>query len=60
MINSIKKFVSEVQAEMKKVTWPTKQQLWESTNVVIGVTLIITAIVYVIDLVLNLGLKQVF
>jgi preprotein translocase subunit SecE len=48
MIN-LKKFIEEVRVEMNKVTWPTKQQLKESTNVVIGVSLIITAIVFVMD-----------
>ncbi|MDC1068579.1 preprotein translocase subunit SecE [Candidatus Kapabacteria bacterium] len=55
MIESIKKFVADVQSEMKKVTWPTREQLTESTNVVIGVTLVITALVFVIDF----GLKNI-
>lgn len=46
---NIKKFIEEVRVEMNKVTWPTKQQLRESTNVVIGVSLVITAIVFVMD-----------
>ena len=41
---------------MRKVSWPTREQLQESTNVVIGVTLVITAIVFVIDI----GLKTIF
>ena len=56
MINKIKKFSSDVQSEMRKVSWPTREQLQESTNVVIGVTLVITAIVFVIDI----GLKTIF
>lgn len=46
---NIKKFIEEVRVEMNKVTWPTKQQLRESTNVVIGVSLVITAIVFIMD-----------
>jgi preprotein translocase subunit SecE len=46
---NIKKFIEEVRVEMNKVTWPTKQQLKESTNVVIGVSLVITVIVFVMD-----------
>lgn len=34
---------------MKKVSWPTRDQLRESTMVVIVTSLIITAIVFVID-----------
>lgn len=46
---NIKKFIEEVRVEMNKVTWPTKQQLKESTNVVIGVSLVITVIVFAMD-----------
>jgi preprotein translocase subunit SecE len=60
MLGKFKKFIADVQSEMKKVTWPTREQLTESTNVVIGVTLIITAIVYVIDIVLDNVLGLLF
>ncbi len=46
---NLKKFIEEVRIEMKKVSWPTKDQLKESTNVVIGVSLVITAIVFIMD-----------
>ncbi len=44
-------FVREVGNEMKKVSWPKKAQLQESTIVTIVTCLIITAFVYVVDLV---------
>ena len=53
MIGKIKEFTNEVVKEMKKVSWPTREQLKESTNVVIVTTLVITAIVYVIDLLMS-------
>ncbi|MFH1050895.1 MAG: preprotein translocase subunit SecE [bacterium] len=53
MIGKIKNFSNEVVKEMKKVSWPTREQLKESTNVVIITTLVITLIVYVIDLVMS-------
>jgi preprotein translocase SecE subunit len=34
---------------MKKVFWPTKEQLSESTKVVISTTLIITAFIFAVD-----------
>lgn len=40
---TILKFLSEVKVEMKKVSWPTKQQTWRNTTIVIGVS-IVTAI----------------
>ena len=46
--------------EMKKVTWPTKDQLKDSTSVVLIATLIIAVFVYAVDLVVNWGLRNVF
>jgi len=53
MIGKIKNFSNDVVKEMKKVSWPTREQLKESTNVVIITTLVITLIVYVIDLLMS-------
>ena len=50
MIGKIKEFSSEVAKEMKKVSWPTKEQLKESTGVVVIATLIFTVFIYFIDL----------
>lgn len=60
MVAKIKKFVNEVVAEMKKVSWPTKEQLKESTYVVIGVTLIITLFVFIIDQAFTAIMKAIF
>lgn len=49
MFGLTKSFFTEVSKEMKKVSWPTQEQLRESTMVVIVTTLIITALVFVID-----------
>lgn len=49
MIAQAKAYYAEVAKEMKKVSWPTKEQLRESTMVVIVTCLIITAIVAIID-----------
>ena len=49
MIAKTRQFLTEVSKEMKKVSWPTREQLRESTAVVIVTTLIITAITFVID-----------
>ena len=45
---------------MKKVSWPTKTQLKESTNIVVIVTLIMTAFVYLIDWVMNKAIGIIF
>ena len=46
-------FFEDVVKEMKKVTWPTKEELMESTKVVIIVCLILAGFTYVIDMLIN-------
>lgn len=60
MIAKIKEFVGEVSKEMKKVSWPTRAQLKESTTIVVVTTLIFTAFIYLIDWVMNLAIGFVF
>jgi len=50
---SIGKFVSQVKIEMKKVSWPTKQELMGSTVVVLVSTAFLAAFIGVCDLVLS-------
>ena len=46
-------YIRESRAELNKVTWPTKQQLWYSTIVVVIVTLIASAYLGLVDLLLT-------
>ncbi len=45
---------------VEKVSWPTWDQLQQSTMIVVGATLFITAIVGVMDLVCNSSLKFIY
>jgi preprotein translocase subunit SecE len=53
-------FFSDVYKEMSKVTWPKKDELRESTVVVLVVCLIIAVFVYVADTLVNTALKGIF
>ena len=53
-------FFQDVVKEMKKVTWPTTDELKESTTVVIVVCLIIAAFTYVIDMGINKIFQGIF
>jgi len=53
-------FFSDVVKEMKKVTWPTKDELKESTTIVIIVCLILAAFTYVIDMAITQIFKGIF
>lgn len=43
-------FLKGVKAEMRKVIWPSKKDLINYTLVVIGISLVVAALVYLIDL----------
>ncbi len=60
MVAKIKKFSNEVVSEMKKVSWPSKEQLKESTVVVIVVTGIITLFTFIVDELMTLVIKSIF
>lgn len=60
MKEKIIKFFEDVVKEMKKVTWPTKDELKESTNIVIVVCLILAAFTYAIDMVISQLFKGIF
>jgi len=53
-------FFADIVKEMKKVTWPKKEELRESTVVVLITSLIFAAFVYLIDKILSEGLKVIF
>ncbi|MBK7884119.1 MAG: preprotein translocase subunit SecE [Chitinophagaceae bacterium] len=45
---------------VEKVTWPTWEQLQQSTRIVLGSTRVITAVVAVMDFVSNGALKCIY
>ncbi|MGH2575668.1 MAG: preprotein translocase subunit SecE [Ignavibacteria bacterium] len=60
MKNKIVNFFGDILKEMKKVTWPKREELKESTMVVIITSLIFAAFVYVVDKIINEALKVIF
>ena len=46
----MKKFFKDTKAELKKVTWPTKDQLIHNTGVIIVFIIIVTIILSVLDI----------
>jgi preprotein translocase subunit SecE len=60
MVDKIKNFFNDVVKEMKKVTWPTKAELQESTVVVIVVSILFAVFTYIIDIGLVQILKGIF
>jgi preprotein translocase subunit SecE len=56
----IRAFFKEVQVEIRKVSWPTRQELRDSTIVVIATVLIVAAYVGAVDRVLGLAVGLLF
>ena len=42
-------FINEVKAEMKKSTWPTRDEIWNSTSVVLFMLVVVGALIGVYD-----------
>ncbi|MFN5374995.1 MAG: preprotein translocase subunit SecE, partial [Chitinophagaceae bacterium] len=60
-MNKIQSYFKDSYTElMEKVTWPNWQQLQQSTMIVLIATLVITAIVWVLDLGSSSVLKFVY
>ncbi len=53
-------FFDDVVKEMKKVTWPTMEELKESTTVVIVTCLLLASFTYLIDMVITQIFKGIF
>jgi len=49
MINKITKFFKEVRQELTKVAWPSKEELRDSTIVVIVLSVLLSAFIGVVD-----------
>lgn len=60
LFSRIAKSFRELKAEVKKVVWPNKKQVVNSTMVVIACLVIIGAFIWVLDLGLSLILNLVF
>lgn len=55
-----RQFLIEVRAELGRVTWPTRREVWATTLVVILVSLIIGMYLYLVDLSLSALVAWVF
>ena len=52
-------FFTDVVKEMSKVTWPKREELRDSTAIVLVVCLIIAAFIYLVDTVVSKALSSI-
>jgi preprotein translocase subunit SecE len=60
MLKKLTNYVSEVNQEISKVSWPSKQELYGSTLVVVTLCAILSVFVFGIDMLLNKLLNLLF
>jgi preprotein translocase subunit SecE len=59
-MKKIVQFAREAVAELKKVVWPSREDVISSVKVVIVSTIIIAAVLGLIDVLLLLGIEAIF
>jgi preprotein translocase subunit SecE len=59
-LEKVKKFLKEVNAELRKVTWPTKDELIGSTIVVVVVSMVVAIFIGIVDRILSLLVQTIF
>ena len=59
-MNKIVQFIKESYAELRKVIWPSRDDVISSVKVVIISTIIIAAVLGLVDVLLLLGVQTIF
>jgi len=59
-MKKIFQFFSESYAELKKVVWPSREEVASSTKVVIVSTIIFAAVLGIVDFLLLAGIDLIF
>jgi len=59
MLVRFNQFLRETAIEMKRVSWPGIAELKESTIVVLVTVSVITVLLFFVDKILDLGIKQI-
>lgn len=47
--NSISRYIRETRGELRKVTWPTREEAWRLTAIVLGVTAAFAIFLWAVD-----------
>lgn len=60
IVQRIRTYIEETRAEMKKVTWPVREEVMHSTSVVLITVLFFTAFIGILDFLLNKLIGAIF
>lgn len=59
-IDQVREFVKDVQLESAKVSWPTREELRDSTVVVLAMVLMVAIFIGVVDRILTFAVGLLF
>jgi preprotein translocase subunit SecE len=59
-LRRFRQFLIDVWGELKKTTWPGRQEVYGTTLVVIVTVLICAFFLWIVDLILNKGMETIF
>jgi len=59
-VNKAQKYLKETSAELRKMTWPTKDELIGSTIVTVVVSIIVSIFIGIVDRILTFGITSIF
>ena len=59
VVTRIREFVQEVLAEFRKVTWPSREELINSTTIVIAVTVVLAFFLGGVDIALSKVVERI-
>ncbi len=57
--NALARYLRETRGEIRKVTWPTREEAWRLTAIVLGVTLATAVFLWLFDTFFSNGLHSV-
>ena len=57
--NPVARYLRETRGELRKVTWPTREEAWRLTAIVLGVTLATAAFLWFWDTLFSRGLNLI-
>lgn len=55
--NAIVRYFRETRGEVRKVTWPTRRESWRLTGIVLGVTVVTAAFLWLFDFIFSSGIQ---
>ena len=58
-MNKLTTYLKESVEEMKKVTWPTKKETYHYTLLIIGISLVMSLFLGLLDQVFSLGIQAI-